>query len=89
MIVYWLQYDLNWLMKTLVKWIEFENVERVAGETKWSFWKLLLYSIEGIVAFSTAPLAIASLIGMLMLFIAVIFIIFIILQQYLLLLLIH
>ena len=61
-------------------WIEFENVERVAGETKWSFWKLLLYSIEGIVAFSTAPLAIASLIGMLMLFIAVIFIIFIIIK---------
>ena len=53
------------------KWIEFENVERVAGETKWSFWKLLLYSIEGIVAFSTAPLAIASLIGMLMLFISI------------------
>ena len=62
------------------KWIEFENVERVAGETKWSFWKLLLYSIEGIVAFSTAPLAIASLIGMLMLFIAFIFIIFIIIK---------
>ena len=35
------------------KWIEFENVERAAGETKWSFWKLLKYSIEGIVAFST------------------------------------
>ena len=62
------------------KWIEFENVERVAGETKWSFWKLLLYSIEGIVAFSTAPLAIASLLGMLMLFIALIFIIFIIVR---------
>ena len=62
------------------KWIEFENVERVAGETKWSFWKLLLYSIEGIVAFSTAPLAIASLLGMLMLFIALIFIVFIIVR---------
>lgn len=60
------------------KWIEFENVERVAGETKWSFWKLLLYSIEGIVAFSTAPLAIGSLIGMLMLIVAFIFILFII-----------
>lgn len=45
------------------KWIEFENVERVAGETKWSFWKLFLYSIEGIVAFSTAPLSIASVMG--------------------------
>lgn len=47
------------------KWIEFENVERVAGETKWSFWKLFLYSIDGIVAFSTAPLAIASIAGIL------------------------
>ena len=45
------------------KWIEFENVERVAGETKWSFWRLFLYSIDGIVAFSTAPLAIASIAG--------------------------
>ncbi|WP_122642513.1 glycosyltransferase family 2 protein [Luxibacter massiliensis] len=45
------------------KWIEFENVERKAGETKWSFWKLLLYSIEGIIGFSTAPLAIASILG--------------------------
>jgi len=62
------------------KWIEFENVERVAGETKWSFWKLLIYAIEGAIAFSTAPLAIASVIGMLMLFVAFIFIIFIIIR---------
>ena len=46
------------------KWIEFENVERVAGETKWSFWKLLIYAIEGIVAFSTAPLVLATLVGL-------------------------
>lgn len=46
------------------KWIEFENVERVAGETKWSFIKLLVYAIEGIVAFSTAPLVFATLIGL-------------------------
>lgn len=45
------------------KWLEFENVERIAGETKWSFWKLFLYSLEGIVAFSTVPLAIASVLG--------------------------
>lgn len=45
------------------KWIEFENVERRAGETKWSFWKLFLYSVEGIIGFSTAPLAIASVLG--------------------------
>lgn len=45
------------------KWIEFENVERIAGETKWSFYKLLIYAIEGIVAFSTMPLVIATVIG--------------------------
>lgn len=48
------------------KWIPYLNVERVAGETKWSFWKLFLYSIEGIVAFSTVPLSIASVLGMLL-----------------------
>lgn len=47
------------------KWIAFENVERVAGETKWSFWKLFLYSIEGIAAFSTVPLAFVSFLGVL------------------------
>lgn len=45
------------------KWIEFENVERVAGETKWSFWGLFLYSLEGITAFSTVPLILASVFG--------------------------
>ncbi|MBM6840549.1 glycosyltransferase family 2 protein [[Clostridium] spiroforme] len=62
------------------KWIEFENVERVAGETKWSFWKLFIYAIDGIVAFSTTPLAIASVLGMLMLFVAFFFIIFIVVR---------
>lgn len=52
------------------KWLEFENVERRKGETKWSFWKLFLYSIEGITAFSTAPLAIASIMGVLFCFVA-------------------
>ena len=47
------------------KWIEYENIKRVAGETKWSFWKLFKYALEGITAFSTAPLAIASIIGVL------------------------
>ncbi len=61
------------------KWLEYENVERVAGETKWSFWKLFLYSIDGIVAFSTAPLALASLFGLLFCaaaFVAMLFIFF-------------
>ena len=47
------------------KWIPYENVERIAGETTWSFWKLLIYSIDGIVAFSTAPLSVASFLGVL------------------------
>lgn len=45
------------------KWFEYQNIERVAGETKWSFWKLFKYSLEGIVDFSTMPLAIASFLG--------------------------
>ncbi len=58
------------------KWIEFENIERMKGETKWSFWKLFLYALDGIVAFSTAPLAISSLIGVLFCLLAFFFIIF-------------
>ncbi len=45
------------------KWLEFENTERISGETKWSFWKLFLYSLDGITAFSTAPLALSSVVG--------------------------
>ncbi len=63
------------------KWIEFENVERVAGETKWSFWKLLAYSVEGIVAFSTKPLAIASYMGVGMCGVGALAIIFVIVRQ--------
>ena len=45
------------------KWLEYENVERAAGETKWSFWKLFQYAVEGIVSFSTVPLKISTLVG--------------------------
>lgn len=45
------------------KWLEYENVNRVAGETKWSFWKLFLYAIDGITAFSTVPLVLSTVIG--------------------------
>lgn len=47
------------------KWLEYENINRVAGETKWSFWKLFLYSLDGIMAFSTAPLALPLVMGIL------------------------
>ncbi|HJB22182.1 MAG TPA: glycosyltransferase family 2 protein [Candidatus Fournierella merdavium] len=60
------------------KWLEYVNVERVAGETKWSFWKLFRYSLEGIVAFSTAPLALASLMGIAFCALAFVMILFII-----------
>ncbi len=45
------------------KWIEYVNTERVAGETKWSFWKLFKYAIDGIVSFTTAPLRLATYLG--------------------------
>ena len=62
------------------KWLEYENTPRVAGETKWSFWKLFLYSLDSIVAFSTVPLSIASVMGILFCFVAFLIIIFIIVR---------
>ena len=62
------------------KWIEYENVERVAGETKWSFWKLFKYALEGITAFSTTPLIFSSIIGLIFCVVAFIAIIFIIVK---------
>lgn len=59
------------------KWLEYENVKRVAGETKWSFWKLFKYAIEGIVAFTTAPLTLATLLGLIMCAISFLAIIFV------------
>ncbi len=52
-------------------WLDYENQERAAGETKWSLWKLFRYSVEGIVAFSTAPLSLAFFAGMFVLLTAV------------------
>lgn len=63
------------------KWLEFENVERLRGETKWNFWKLFLYSLDGITAFSTAPLMLASVIGVLFCVIAFLMILFIIVRK--------
>ncbi len=63
------------------KWIEFENVERIAGETKWSFWKLFKYSLDGIVAFSSTPLYLSSIIGAGMCGVAMLAIVFIIVRQ--------
>lgn len=60
------------------KWLEYENVQRSVGETKWSFWKLFLYSLDGIVGFSTVPLAISSVMGMISCMVAFVMICFII-----------
>lgn len=62
------------------KWLEYENIERAAGETKWSFWKLFAYAIEGICAFSTVPLVLAALLGVIFCFIAFIMVIVIIIR---------
>ncbi len=62
------------------KWLEYENVERVAGETKWSFWKLLIYAFEGIIAFSTTPLVIAAIVGILFFIVSFIMILVIIIK---------
>ena len=64
-----------------VKWLEYENVERVAGETKWNFWKLLAYSVESFVDFSVAPLHFVSAMGITTTIIAVLAIIFVIIRQ--------
>jgi glycosyltransferase involved in cell wall biosynthesis len=63
------------------KWFEYKNVERVAGETKWNFWSLTRYAIEGIVSFSAAPLAIASVTGLAAFVVALIFILFIVVRK--------
>ena len=62
------------------KWIEYENIERVAGETKWSFWKLVKYALDGITAFSTIPLILSSIIGIIFCVIAFLAIVFIIIK---------
>ena len=62
------------------KWLEYENIERKAGETKWNFWKLFKYSLEGIVAFSTKPLALMFIMGILLCVIAFIAIVIIIIR---------
>lgn len=59
------------------QYLEYENVERVAGETKWSFWKLLMYAIEGIVAFTTVPLRLSTLVGLFMSMVTLAYMVFV------------
>jgi len=63
------------------KWFEYKNIQRAGGKTKWSFWKLFVYSLDGIIAFSTKPLAIASVAGIVSFIIAFLSILFIIIRK--------
>ena len=62
------------------KWLEYENVERVAGKTSWSFWGLFFYALEGIIGFSTLPLAIASILGFVLCAVSFLLVVFIIIK---------
>ena len=62
-------------------WLPFENVERIAGETSWSFWKLFAYAVDGIINFSQTPLKISSWFGLLMTFVSFAFLVFIIIRK--------
>ncbi len=62
------------------EWISYENVERSAGNTKWSFWKLVVYALDGILAYSTVPLAIVSMIGCVMFVVSLIALLFVVIR---------
>ncbi|MDR2701746.1 MAG: glycosyltransferase [Spirochaetaceae bacterium] len=63
------------------KWFEYENIARTAGSTKWSFWKLVMYSLDGMAAFSSKPIAIVSVLGMVLFMVALAIIVFIIIRK--------
>ncbi|MCD8089463.1 MAG: glycosyltransferase family 2 protein [Clostridiales bacterium] len=62
------------------KWISFEDAERAAGQTKWNFWKLFIYAVDGITAFSTAPLRLASVVGSFISFSAFVYLFYVVLK---------
>ena len=64
------------------KWVEYENVQRVAGETKWSTWRLFIYSLNGIMAFSAAPLAISSFFGLFLCFASIAYGLFMVIRTW-------
>lgn len=63
------------------KWLSYDNIQRVAGQTKWSMWKLFKYSVEGIVSFSTAPLMLSALLGLFFMFFSFIAITALVIRQ--------
>ena len=62
-------------------WLSYENIERAAGQTKWSFWKLSRYAIDGIINFSQAPLSIASWFGILMTLVSFLGLLFVVVRR--------
>jgi glycosyltransferase involved in cell wall biosynthesis len=63
------------------KWFEYKNIERASGKTKWSFWKLFLYALDGMIAFSSKPLALASILGIFLFIVALALIVFIVIRK--------
>lgn len=63
------------------KWLEYENIKRAAGETKWSFWKLFVYAVDGIAAFTTMPLTISAFAGALLSFLAFAFMAYVVIKK--------
>lgn len=63
------------------KWLEYKNVKRAKGQTKWSFWKLFKYSLEGIISFTTIPLSIMTVLGFIFTIVAFLFIVFIVVRK--------
>jgi len=63
------------------KWFEYKNIERLKGKSKWSIWKLFMYSMDGIIAFSSKPLAVASFLGFLLFAASIAVIIFIVVRK--------
>lgn len=62
------------------KWLEYANIERASGETSWSFWGLFKYAIEGVMAFTTVPLVISTVLGILISIISFLYLIYIVLS---------
>lgn len=63
------------------KWLPYKNVNRIAGETKWNFWKLLKYSLEGIINFSQVPLVLSSWIGIILTVVSIVAIMFVVIRK--------
>lgn len=62
------------------KWLEYKNIERASGETSWSFWGLFKYALEGVMAFTTIPLVVSTVLGIIISFVSFLYLIYIVLS---------